>query len=354
MARKVRIGIIGMGMIGAVHAKAFQGISGAEAAAVCDCRPDCLKAKGEEFGVSRLFTDYRKMLAEPDLDAVVVATPNHAHYTTTMDALKAGKHVLCEKPMALNARQARQMAAAAGKAGKLLQMGMVRRQNAESRVARGMIEKGALGRIYHMHMVLRRRRGIPGLGGWFTTRSLSGGGVLIDIGVHFFDLVMWLADMWRPERVSASLYAEFGRRMKEYVYTAMWAGPPKYDGTFDVDDYATGIVRFAGNATLSFELSWAANCEDVNFVEILGNKGGMRLHDDNGLALFTEHNGHLADIRPQYAEVEVFAAQAENFARAIRGKGKPAATAEQGAALMALLDAIHRSAESGKEAAVRG
>ena len=352
MSRKVRLGIIGMGMIGTAHAKAFKNVPDVEVAAICDSHADVLKAKGEEFEVERLFADYRKMLNEPDLDAVIVGTPNFTHCKTTVDAFRAGKHVLCEKPMALNAREGRKMVAAAKKARKVLQMGMVWRQRAESLVAKDYIEKGYLGRIYHMHLVLRRRRGIPGLGGWFTTRALAGGGVLIDIGVHLIDLLMWLSNNWKPTRVSAALYAEFGRHMKDYVFTSMWAGPPKYDGTFDVDDYAAGIVRFPKDVTLSFELSWAANCEPESFVELLGNKGGIRLDESNGFTLFTEHNGRIADIRPQYAEVAHFDEQCRHFIRAIRGRGKPPATGEQGVAVMEVLDAIHKSAELGKEVAI--
>lgn len=352
MAKKIRIGIIGMGKIGTVHATTFRNTPDAELAALCDMRADVLKAKGEEFGAQALFHDYQKMLAQPNLDAIIVCTPNFTHCSTTVDALKAGKHVLCEKPMALNAREGARMLAAARKARKTLQMGMVWRCNPEAKLAKDYIEKGHLGHIYHLRLALRRRRGIPGLGGWFTTKALSGGGVLIDIGVHFLDLAMWLADAWKPERVSASLSSEFGYPIKDYVFTNMWAGPPKYNGAFDVDDYATGIIRFPKNLTLSFELSWAANCEEGNCVEILGRKGGLRLADGNGLTLFTEHNGHIADIRPKLPATEQFPDQARAFIKAIRGKTKPPATAEQGVTIMKLLDAIQKSSALGKEVVI--
>lgn len=352
MAKKINVGIIGMGKIGTVHATAFRNTPGAELAALCDTRADVLKAKGEEFGVKSLFHNYHKMLEQSNLDAIIICTPNFTHCSATIDALKAGKHVLCEKPMALNAREGARMSAAARKARKTLQMGMVWRCKPEAKLAKDYIEKDYLGRIYHLRLALRRKRGIPGLGGWFTTKALSGGGVLIDIGVHFLDLCLWLADAWKPERVSASLSSEFGNPIKNYVFTSMWAGPPKLDGTFDVDDYATGIVRFPKKLTLSFELSWAANCEEGDFVEILGRKGGLRLADGNGLTLFTEHNGHIADIRPQLPATDPFPSQARAFIKAIRGKTKPPATAEQGVTIMKLLDAIHKSSELGKEVAI--
>jgi len=349
MAKNVKIGIIGMGKIGTVHAEAFRNTTGAEVTALCDVCPEILKEKGRRFGVDALFGDYRKMLRDADIDAVIVGTPNFTHCPTTLDALRAGKHVLCEKPMALNARQAARMLAAAKKARKALHIGMTWRRRADSKLAKEYVAKGLLGRIYHMRFVLRRRRGIPGLGGWFTTKSLSGGGVLIDIGVHFLDLCMWITDNWKPERVSTALHSGLGAPMKDYLFTSMWAGPPRYDGTFDVDDYATGIVRFPNNLTLSFELAWAANCDEGNFIEILGNKGGLRLADKNGLILFSEHNRHIADIRPHLPEVQVFPDQARAFVNAVRNKRKPQTSAEQGVAVMKLLDAIRKSSELRKE-----
>lgn len=353
MHRKARIGIIGMGMMGTIHAKEFQAVPGAEVAAVCDTRPDVLHARADEFGVEQRYADYRKMLRDPNLDAAIIGTPNFTHCKIALDAFKAGKHVLCEKPMALNASQARRMTTAAKKARKVLQMGMIWRHKAECRVAKEMIEKGILGRIYHIHLVLRRRRGIPGLGRWFTTKALSGGGVLVDIGVHFFDLVMWLTNNWNPVRAGASLHSEFGSPLRRYVFTSMWAGPPNYKGTFDVDDYATGIVRFPQNVTLTFEFSWAANCRPEDSVDVLGNKGGMRLCDGDGLKLFTEYNGRVADVRPQYEDASPSEVQARSFVAAIRGKRKPAATGEEGLTVMKLLDAIDKSSRLNREVAIR-
>jgi len=349
VAGELRVGIIGMGKIGEVHARAFRSVPGAEVAAICDAMPERLHAKGDELGLGRRYADYRKLLRDPDLDAVVIATPNCAHCRTALDALRAGKHVLCEKPMALNARQARRMVEAARAAGKVLQMGMVWRYKSECIVAKEYVSKGALGDIYHMKAVWRRRRGVPGLGRWFTTKAKSGGGVMIDIGVHFLDMAMWLSGKWKAESVSAAAYSKFGPRMRRYVYTSMWAGPPDYDGVFDVEDYATGLVRFAGDTTLSFAFSWAANCPEEMYVEILGDRGGLRLQLGEGLFLFTEYKGKLATIRPEYPETRHFELQAESFVNAVRGGRRPGATAEEGLAVMALLDAIQRSGATRRE-----
>jgi predicted dehydrogenase len=201
-----------------------------------------------------------------------------------------------------------------------------------------------------MRSVLVRRRGVPGLGGWFTTKAEAGGGALIDIGVHWFDLPMYLSGLWNPTAVSAKTYAEFGPRMRDYTYVDMWAGPPNFDGVFDVEDYATGFVRFGRQATLSFEIAWAVNSEDASFVEILGDKAGVRAFDDKPLKILTEHKGKLSDIEPKFdAKVNNFESQARSFVGACRGEHEPLATAQQGLTAMKLIDGIYASSEAGAE-----
>ena len=348
MSEKVKVGIVGAGGIGMIHAASLRKVPGIEVAALCDVLPDRLKAGGAAIGCTNLYADYRKLVAQADLDAVFVCTPNYMHHDITIAALKAGKHVMCEKPMAMNAGQAREMVAAARSARKLLQLGMAWRQAAESELLKGMIEDGYFGEIYHLRLNLRRRRGIPGLGGWFTTKAQSGGGCLIDIGVHFFDLVMWLSDNWAPERISAATYNQFGGRMKGYTFLDMWAGPPKYDGVCDVDDYATGFVRFK-KCTLSFDLSWAANVKPENWVEIIGDKAGVRAFGDGPLTILTEESGRLLDVSPQHGKSNLYDDQDRKFIAAVQ-RGKPTgATGEQGLALMRVLDGIYKSAREGKE-----
>jgi len=268
-------------------------------------------------------------------------------------ALKAGKHVFLEKPMAMNASQAADIVAAAGKAKTVLQVGMVWRQDPAAQVVRDYVEKGLLGEIYHIRAVLVRRRGIPGLGGWFTTKAQSGGGPMIDVGVHWFDIAMWMSGLWNPTSVSARTYAKFGPRMADYRYVGMWAGPPDLDGAFDVEDYSTGFVRFGDKATMSFEIAWAANAADETFVEVMGEKGGARVFDGNPLRILTEQDGRVADVAPQFnTNVNRFESQMRAFVSACRGQCPPAATGEQGLTVMKLIDAIYASSDAGKEVAV--
>lgn len=353
MASKVRIGIFGAGGIGSSHAKALGTVPDAQIVAMCDTIETRVNEKADMFKVEKRFTDLKKMLKESALDGLIVGVPNAFHAEGTIEGLKAGCHVLCEKPMAMNAAQGRKMVEAAKKAGKAIQMGMVRRFSAESQALRAFAADGGFGKIYHMRVFMRRRRGIPGLGGWFTTKALSGGGGLIDIGVHVIDQVMWLSDNWKPTTASAGIYSKFGSPLDKYVYTGMWAGPPKMNGVFDVDDYATGLVRFASGATLSLEVSWAANAEDGSAVEILGDKGGAKL-DKDGVTIYTEKSGRLADMKLLSAQVVPFDLQAANFVAVCQGKAKPNATGEQGVVVMEVLDAIYKSGELGREVKVGG
>jgi len=351
--KKLKVGIIGVGGIGNVHAKSYLAIGQAELAAICDIDADLLKQRADEYGVASCHTDYRKLLAS-DVEAVSICVGNALHKKVAIAALKAKKHILLEKPMAMNATEAKAIVEAGKKSRKVVQIGMVNRQKPDAQVLRQYVESGHLGHIYHMRCVLIRRRGIPGLGGWFTTKSASGGGPMIDLGVHWFDMAMWLSDHWKPTSVSAMTYAKFGPDMKKYKYVGMWAGPPKFDGVCDVEDYSTGFVRFSDKATMSFEICWAANAEEENYVELLGDKGGARILSGKPLTIYTEHNGRLADIQPKFdAKDNRFQVQADKFIQACRGKRPPAATAQQGLVTMKLIDAIYASGTQGREVKIR-
>jgi predicted dehydrogenase len=353
MSKRVKVGVIGLGAIGTVHADSYAATGEAEIAALCDIDAARLKQHGDRLNVKGRFTDYHELL-KSDVEAVSICVGNTLHRDVAVAALAAGKNILLEKPMAMNAVQAAEIVAAGEKAGKVTQIGMVWRQNPTSQVVREYVQSGVLGEIYHMRAVMIRRRGIPGLGGWFTTKAQSGGGPLIDIGVHWFDLSMWLSGLWEPTSVSAACYAKFGRSMRQYRYVGMWAGPPKYEGTFDVEDYATGLVRFGKKASLAFEIAWAANTPEEAYIEILGDKGGVRTFDGKPLLIATEHQDRIADISPKYNDkANNFETQARKFLAACRGETPPAATAREGLTVMKLIDAVYASSEEGREVAIR-
>lgn len=349
MGKKIKIGIIGAGTIGSVHAEAYAKVADAELVALCDILPDRLKEKAARHHVAKTYATHQELLADPEIDAVSICVPNAMHAPIAIDALNAGKNVMLEKPMALNAKLGMDICAARDKSGKLLQMGMVRRQSPDAELVRELIDSGRLGEIYHIGIKQIRRRGIPGMGGWFTTKEQSGGGCLIDIAVHSLDLAMWVTNLWNPTKASAKTYSKFGLPMKDYHYVSMWAGPPKYDGTFNVDDYATGMVRFGNQATMVFEVAWAANAQPENYVEILGTKGGVKLAGADTV-LLTEFDNRLADIKLDYEKKnDGFAVELTKFVAAINGEGQIPATGDQGVIVMRLLDAIYKSCANNQE-----
>jgi predicted dehydrogenase len=352
--KKLKVGVIGLGAIGSVHTDAYKAnAAAADLVAVCDVDAARLEEKGKALNVAGRFTDYNELL-KSDVDAVSVCVGNTLHKDVAVAAFKAGKHVLLEKPMAMNAKEAAQIVAAAKASGKVLQIGMVRRQATEAQVVRDLVEKGEFGDIYHMRAVLIRRRGVPGLGGWFTTKAQSGGGPLIDIGVHWFDAAMYLSGHWNPTAVSSMTYAKFGKDMKNYRYVGMWAGPPKFDGVCDVEDYAAGFVRYGDKATMSFEIAWACNAEESGYIDILGTKAGVRVFDGKPMKILTEQGGRMADVTPHFADRgNVFHNQAKCYLAACRGECAPFATGEQGLTNMKLIDAVYKSAEVGKEVAIK-
>lgn len=342
MAENIRAAIIGLGWPGKEHLKGYQECPGTEVVAVCDWDEPLLAQVGDEFGIKRRYTDYREMIASPDIDAVSVAVPNYEHAPLTIDCLKAGKHVLCEKPPAMNAQEARAMADAARASHKTLMYAFVMRFYSQVRYLKSLVEAGELGDVYLGKAGYTRRRGIPrGKDNWFIDKKRAGGGALIDIGVHALDCVWYLMGTPKPVYVMGAAYHQFG-------YTV-----PK-DITFDVDDAAVGLIRFANGATLFLEASWAWNLPGEAVKKIAGTKGGADLEP---FRLFTEKQGVVLDTdlaqggMPEgYGDVpsNPFFGEVAHFVDVVRGQVQLIATPEQGVQLMQMLDAIYASSESGK------
>jgi len=304
------------------------------------------KAAAEKFNVPHVFTDYRELLKLKEVDAVSICTPNYLHKQPTIDALEAGKHVLVEKPMAMNAQQGREMLAAAKRTGKKLQVALNMRFSTGVRTIKRFIDAGKLGEIYYARAQALRRRGIPGWG-VFTQKDKQGGGPLIDIGVHILDATLFFMGHPRPVSVSGMTYTKFGTR--EGVVGLMGQWDPK---TYTVEDFAVGLVRFENDATLVIESSFCANIEhDIFNTTILGTEGGAQL---NPLKLFREEEQTLLDITP-YGLREVNSHQQEVYAflQAIINDTEPEVTAEQGLMATEIIDAIYASAETGREVVLK-
>ena len=357
MSKRLKIAVVGVGAMGSGHAGAVRATRGTELTALCDIDERALTAGSKRHNVVDLYTDHREMIAEADIDAVLIAAPNCLHAPITIAALNAGKHVLCEKPMAMSLREAKAMVAVAKKArrrGKVLQVAVCLRQQPDALAIRKLVESGKLGNIYHIRAVMIRRRGIPGLGGWFTTMAESGGGPVMDLGVHWLDMAMHLSGNWQPTTVSGATHAKFGPAMKDYLFDYMWAGPPKYNGTFDVEDYTAGFIRFRNGMSLTYDICWAANAQDELFVQLFGDKGGASVTLTDKVTLYTQSKRKLRDVTVKPTSTENrYERQLRLFVKAARGQGPVPATAEQGLVVAQVLDAINRSADGGKEVRIR-
>ena len=361
MAKKIKAGIIGAG-IGKYHIEGYQSHGSAEVVALCDVSEETLAATGEAYSIDRLFTDYEEML-ELDLDCVSVCVPNKLHAPITIDCLKAGKNVLCEKPLARNAREGQKMVDAAADAGLTLMIQFNNRFRPEAQVLKGYADDGAFGDIYFARCGWIRRNGIPGWGGWFTAEDIAGGGPLIDLAVHMLDLTMWLMGNPEPEVCMASTYSVFGPKMEAL---GPW-GTPNKKGTFDVEDMAVGMIRFAGGQTILLEASWAARIKrEWVYSTLMGTQAGASLErvfavdgvDDSAidsLEIYTQEQGEAVDrvvkVEPDPAMGRHSAVR--HFVDCLVAGKPPISPGTDGLRIMRILDAMYRSAGSGKAVAIK-
>jgi predicted dehydrogenase len=343
VARIIRAGIIGAGGIARyAHIPGYQAQKDVELVALCDVLPGQAARVAEEFEIPRAYDSYDEMLKKERLDVVSVCTPNVSHKTATVAALKAGLHVLCEKPIAMNLAEGREMVETARKLGKVLQIGLHWRFTSQAQSLKRFIDAGDLGDIYYGEATCMRRRGIPGWG-VFTQKNMQGGGALIDIGVHTLDHTMWLMGNPRPVAVTGATYAAFGKRQDVVSVWAHWDADK-----FDVDDMGVAMVRFENGATLLLRASWAANIEkEFSETRILGTQGGAFM---NPLRIYKEMHDNLVDITPtSLPEVKPHTQEIDHFVACARGEQQCQVVPEQVLDVQAVLDAIYQSAETGRE-----
>ncbi|WP_309121858.1 Gfo/Idh/MocA family oxidoreductase [Paenibacillus sp.] len=352
MSGKLRLGVVGAGGIfKAVHRNAWMEHPEVEVVAVCDINLERAQQVATTMGVEAVYADYRELLKRDDIDMIDICTPNLFHSEIAIAALQAGKHVFCEKPDAVNPEEAQKMADAAAASGKLLMVMRNNRFNPSSQFLKRFIDEGLMGEIYTGRCGWVRRRGIPGKGGWFTTKELSGGGPLIDLGVHFIDVAMWLMNNPKPVAVTGATYTKFANDdISDSAHSSF--GEKKDDGTFDVEDLAIGFIRFENGASLQIEFSWASNVgEEMNFVELRGTKSGASLKNGE-LKIFSEAAGQLTDTVPVIKGAERVQPHAEHikhFVDCLMGRAEPIIRPEHGVDMIKILSAIYESAEMGRE-----
>ena len=340
--KKLRVGVIGLGM-GKGHISGYRRHKAAEVVAIADPDAKRLEAVGERFKIERRYASGEAMIARENLDVVSVATPNKFHKPLTLAALKAGCHVLCEKPMAMNAREAEAMLGAARRARRRLMINFSYRFTTPAIALKKAVDSGALGGIYFGRTVWHRSRGIPGFGGWFGIKRLAGGGPLIDLGVHRLDLALWLMGYPKPAWVLAGSYDHVARRLARRARKA-----------FDVEDLAAGMIKFTNGALLEVEASWAANLREAELMEtrLLGTEGGLVQRNLNeGYEfegeLFRDRGGKLVKAPLPKVKPVPGGAMAHFIDCLVKGKA-PTASGEEGLTVMRLLDAIYASAARGR------
>ncbi len=353
--KKIRLGLIGLGGMGGHHYGSHVNNPDVELVAVCDIVPEkvesCLKTWADRGCETKGFTDFKEMIDTMELDAVDICTPNNFHSIIAVYAFEHGPHVFSEKPDAVSVEEALKMKEASEKAGKVLMVMRNNRYYSNSKYLKEFIKNGGAGDIYCGRCGWIRRRGIPGKGGWFTTKAQSGGGPLIDLGVHLIDLSMWFMGNPKPVSVSGCTFSKFADNdaKADSVHSAF--GEAADDGIFDVEDLAMGFVRFDNGACLQIEFSWASNIEEEKlFVELRGTKAGISW-SDAGVGIWTEdENGGLADIRPKFHDNGNGHARAlEHFSREVLDGAPMDYVPEQGVNMIKLLSAIYESAKTGRE-----
>jgi predicted dehydrogenase len=340
MPEGLRVGIAGAGWPGQAHAKGYKEAAGCKIVAVADLIPDRRRKIMSEFGATKEFADASEMITDKEIDAISLCLPTHLHAAVAVAALKAGKHVLCEPPPCLNSKEAGQIERAAAKSGKTFLYAMQRRFGAAETASKAAIQKGYAGEIYHARASWLRTRGVPIGTGWYTEKSKSGGGALIDVGLHLLDLAWFLLGQPKPLTVFGVGYQKF----KSLV-------DPKR--VFDVEDSSFAIVKFEGNKSIELASSWALNQppqQQGTLCRMFGEQGALDVYTPQGATIYRSFNdkgeGKATPLKPP--KTIGHTALIRHFKDCILGKSQPTIGVKEGVVLMDVIDAIYKSAETGK------
>ena len=346
MHKEVRVGVVGLGM-GRVHIQQYLTHPAAKIQAVCDRDEKLARKLAAEFDVPQVFTDFDEFVAKAEIDAVSLAVPNFLHKPMTLACLDRGLHVLCEKPMAMDTGEALEMRDRVRKTGMKFMIHYNQRFRPEHQYFKNLIASGKLGEVYYGTAGWRRMRGMPRFGGWFSQKKMSGGGPLIDLGVHMLDLTRWLIGSPKAVTVSASTFAYIAKSI---------AIEQKQE--YDVEDLASTLIRFDDGSSLVLEVSWALNFEEHEkvYLELSGTKGGLSNvtydYKDTTTCIFREEAGAMVKTVPLRYPPSFENAQ-QHFVNCILDDRNPGPGADDGVETMRILDAIYESARIGREVELR-
>ena len=353
MAQATRVGIVGAGWPGRKHAEGYQAAGGFSVLAVADLIPPRRRAVIEQFGASREYAEAEELIADKEVEVVSVCLPNHLHLPVALAALKAGKHVVCETPPALNAGEAKRIAAAAAKAGKTVLYAMQRRFGGNEQAAKQAVEKGYAGNVLHARAAWTRTRGVPSGTGWYADRAKSGGGAMIDLGLHMLDLGWSLLGEPRP----LSAFAVFPG-LGAGPLSPEAAEPAGQSAASRVEESAFALLKFEGGRSLELGASWAINQPPQHqgtSCRAYGDKGAVEVYRADGPALYRGFaaTGEAKETVLKLPRLTHHGAMMRHLRECLLGRATPAVGAEQGVTLMQMTDAIYKSAATGKSVDVR-
>ena len=347
MKHPLRFGFIGAGAIAASSANGVNAHPFGKVIAATDTNDARLAELCQKCSIPHAYKTADDLFADKDVDVVYIAVPNKFHVPLTVKALEAGKHVILDKPFALNAEEAQLAVDAAQKNGKVLTLGMNLRFSDNAQKFRSHVEKGVFGEVYHAKAYWYRRAGIPGLGTWFCSKELAGSGCLYDIGVHLLDLCLYVTGNFKPVSVFGKTYTKFGNRG---MGGGTWSKSENAGFPFEVEDFATGQILFENGMTVSLDVSWAIHREGVKDfdVEIFGTDAGGQVTQDK---IFSRDAASGAFIQEENRPGEIRFAHKDrfhNFINFLRGEEDLCVTLEQAMSVQRILDAIAKSSETGE------
>ena len=344
---EVRFGFIGAGKISQYSAEAIARHPQSRLVALQDISRDRLNRLADKFDVSRRFETAEELFGCDEVDVVYIAVPNKYHADLAITAMRAGKHVLLEKPFAMNAQEAAEVIQVSKDTDRIFTLGMNQRFLEDAQKIKAVADQGALGDLYYAKAYWLRREGVPKLGTWFGNKALAGAGAINDIGVHLLDLCLHTIDNFDPVSVFGATYTKFGNRG---LGEGGWGLSDAEGAVFDVDDFASALIRMRNGATVSLEVSWAAHIEDDNRmnVELMGTEAGASLYPAKIFKRDPLDATYrvIEDVaaKPALAHCDRF----HNFANHLLFAEPLLVTADQALVVQRILDAVSESCQSGK------
>lgn len=345
-----KVGLIGAGEISKCHLSSYAAIDGITVSAICDLNLGLAQARAEQYGIEKVYRDYREILQDPETDAVSIVTPTFTHSSIVIDALKAGKHVLCEKPPALTYQDALANEAAARESGKILTYGFVCRFYQPYALLKQYVASGKLGDIYYAEAYRMER--CAKIGGWFRDKEKSGGGQMMDAAIHQLDLLLYLMDYPKVKSVrgyTTNVNKDLPDRIRGLGTGYTSASHQQIART--VESFASAYITFEDGKNLFIKAAHIANTLNPGTqFELLGDRGGLCVSNGNIRMLTVDETNHFVEAAPIVDEGEdMYLAEIRHFVDCCNGIAECVSTPHQGSEIIKILNAIYESAESGKE-----